>query len=771
MELLPFQVEASRQIADRFSQYMEEPLTITRTKIVPFYQNLSSITGSGKTLILADTIEQIRSRLPVEPIVLWLSKGKVVVWQTFNNLASGKYSDLVGGFEVKPLLDCKPSDVEDGSRGLILVATVGKFNQKDKEQGDRKIFQVGLDVAEESLWEMLKVRRTREGIRRHLIIVYDEGHNLSNQQTALLLELSPDALIAASATLRIPEAVGKILDRLRQDKNWREADIVTAVRSSEVVKSGLVKRQILICGYVTPMEIAINELLAEMRNADAAAERLGLPFRPKAIYVSNTNVVDGATVKEDTARPFRQRMARPILIWRHLVENGGVDPRQIAVYCDLKFDSKNPAPPDFKLFAGGDSDYDQFMAGDYRHIIFNLSLQEGWDDPACSFAYIDKDMGSPNQVTQIIGRVLRQPGAQHYPAPVLNTAHFYIRTDERGVFEDIVDDVRRKLTAESPEITLTISKTTRGGDRPVRPAVKRKEVPTASIDSAAAQDPIHEIVRMIPTYRPNTEDSMGKGGRIQVLQTIGKDSETREEWVEVEHSNRVTARWVFLRELQRRHRKAAHLCDVEHPKFDALIEYNSPAAALIKEQAEKVADAYIEHSAIVQNALDDPYVVDSITVDEAHLVRFKNALHEGYSGLNELEKQFAQALDKTKKTWCRNPSQGGYGIPLLDRGNTQTFNPDFLVWVDRKRIIAIDTKGDHLIVEDSGRKLFDIAAVAPGAKVSIRLVTEGHWNVVNGQPNKQKGKTGYTVWTLKQGKLHAIPCKNAAAAALACLQP
>src|SRR5437868_7558756 len=119
MELLPFQIDASTQIAERFQKYMEEPLAVTRTRILPFYQNLSSITGSGKTLILADAIEHIRSRLPVEPIVLWLSKGRVVVWQTFNNLANGKYSSLVGGFDVKPLLECKTSDVEDSSRGLI----------------------------------------------------------------------------------------------------------------------------------------------------------------------------------------------------------------------------------------------------------------------------------------------------------------------------------------------------------------------------------------------------------------------------------------------------------------------------------------------------------------------------------------------------------------------------------------------------------------------------------------------------------------------------
>jgi type III restriction enzyme len=84
--------------------------------------------------------------------------------------------------------------------------------------------------------------------------------------------------------------------------------------------------------------------------------------------------------------------------------------------------------------------------------------------------------------------------------------------------------------------------------------------------------------------------------------------------------------------------------------------------------------------------------------------------------------------------------------------------------------VAIDTKGDHLIVEDAGRKLFHIEPVSAGAQVFVRLVTEGHWGVVNGQPSKAKGKTGFTVWSLKQGKLHPLPCSDAAAAAKACLQ-
>ena len=267
MDLLPFQAEASAQIADRFSEYMTDPLTVRRTQVVPFYQNLSSITGSGKTLILADAVEAIRSRLPVEPIVLWLSKGKVVVWQTFANLSAGKYANLIGGFAVKPLHDCRPGDVEDVSRGLLLVATVGKFTQRDKEEGDRKIFRVQFDVADQSVWDLLKARRDTARRRRPLIVVYDEGHNLSNLQTQLLMELEPDALIAASATMRIPEALAGTIERLRRDKHWSDGDFVTAVRSSTVVESGLVKKHIMLGGYVTPMEIAVSDLLSEMKEA------------------------------------------------------------------------------------------------------------------------------------------------------------------------------------------------------------------------------------------------------------------------------------------------------------------------------------------------------------------------------------------------------------------------------------------------------------------------------------------------------------------------
>jgi len=148
-----------------------------------------------------------------------------------------------------------------------------------------------------------------------------------------------------------------------------------------------------------------------------------------------------------------------------------------------------------------------------------------------------------------------------------------------------------------------------------------------------------------------------------------------------------------------------------------LIEYSSRAADHIREQARKIVDAYIEHSTMVQNSLDHPYVVGSVAVDGSKLVGFTNALHEGYSNLNGFERSFAVAIDRTRRVWCWNPSQGGFTIPPLDRGNTRNFSPDFLVWVDGL-VVAIDTKGDHLIAEDAGRKLIFIEQIEGGPNSS-----------------------------------------------------
>jgi len=79
-----------------------------------------------------------------------------------------------------------------------------------------------------------------------------------------------------------------------------------------------------------------------------------------------------------------------------------------------------------------------------------------------------------------------------------------------------------------------------------------------------------------------------------------------------------------------------------------------------------------------------------------------------------------------------------------------------LVWVD-KAVIALDTKGDHLLLEASASKIFEIEANGSKSKIILRLVSEGESTMVGGALKKLSNK-GYTVWSWRNGKAHAVHC-------------
>ncbi len=769
IELFRFQTAASDQIAQRYATLASDdrrPM-VHRFWDVPFYQALSALTGSGKTPILADAVAQIRAHMSDEPIVLWISKSKAVIDQTFANFEpGGKYEHLLQGLLVGYLVDLSPDMIADGSSANIALATVGTFNQKDRADGTLRIHKTDEDSADEPLWTLLKERKTSDGTRRPLIVVYDEGHNLSDQQTDLLLELEPSAFLVASATMKTPARVARLIDRLREH-GWSDAQLITAISSKAVVEMGLVKKQIIMQGYASLMEEALDNMLEAMHRATEKAAALQAGFVPKAIYVCRTNISQEDGLADNASRPFEERKAPPILIWRYLVEHKGVDPKDIAVYCDLRLDRKhNPPPEDFVLFSGGDDDFSVFTAGNYRHIIFNLSLQEGWDDPACGFAYIDKSMGSSVQVEQIIGRALRQPGARHYGDPDLNTAHFYIRVDNKQIFPQILETVRKKIAAEIPEVKLEGFADSRERHRTRYEPKERLTVPEIHINSSDALAPLEAALVLINDYREDGANTTGKGEMVRAVQVIGDGSKAVISTKETAHANRVLARWILRRGIQSLYPEVVKTIDWSNPKFDARIEITSVAAASLRDAAEKLVDAYLENSDLAFEE-ENPYTVGPVLINPAKLETFENALHEGYSDMNGKEIEFARALESAGVLWARNPSNGGFSIPLLEKGDSRNFYPDFLVWKDGF-VFALDPKGDHLIGKDAGLKLLDIRDEKGARRIIVRLITQGRWS----DPKTKTSPEGLTVWSMsKAGKPKPKHCSTIEDAVVASLKP
>jgi type III restriction enzyme len=129
----------------------------------------------------------------------------------------------------------------------------------------------------------------------------------------------------------------------------------------------------------------------------------------------------------------------------------------------------------------------------------------------------------------------------------------------------------------------------------------------------------------------------------------------------------------------------------------------------------------------------------------------KNALHASYE-INGLEAKVADVIDETGLTWCRNPVNGGWGVPLLDAASTYNFYPDFLVWKGRD-IFALDPKGGHILASNAYRKVLSVQKGTKGPRVLARLISEGKWS----EDVKPLGKDGYTIWSwdVAVGRLQA----------------
>lgn len=791
LELKPFQVKAAELIAKRYALFVnhgDRPF-FKANKPRPFYQALSAITGAGKTPILAEAVALMRMHMTAQPIVFWMSKAKSVVGQTYNNfIDGGKYHTIIEDFQVVRAGGLEPRLISDASKPLLVLATTGLFNNKEQSDGKLNIYKRDQDLfGNESAWERLITRRAN-GVRRPLVVVYDEGHNLSDQQTAILAELEPDAYLLASATLQLPTAFAKavrdpVLDWVEDCKTTPsifvdvhaldeagvpspELFVTTTIDSMAVVGAHLIKTAIQFDGTTAPMERCLDDLHHRLALIQADIDVRGLVIVPKAIYVCKTNINDDGD-KDEVDKPFNDRNAPPIRIWRYLVEAKQVPPSRIAIYADLKFKDGNK-PDELNLFSKGENDFDAFQAGNFQHIIFNLGLQEGWDDPGCYLGYIDKSMGSRIRVEQIIGRVLRQYDAKHYDSPLLNSAHFFLRVDKENVFSEAVAAVKEKLQSDGTVIEIVANYGNKDGGAddlsPKSAALRKAVLHHVNKDAHGALASIDALVARFPTIDEASTDAIGQAYSAQeVVDLEHLDAPSSPVgWKPDGQTNRVRLRWLVRNAIRSRSSSALAVVNLQHSKFDVRVQAQSNANAWADAlAADVVADYYQKTELVYESA--KPFIFPTVRVPRKGST-FKNALYERYSKLNKFEAIFAQALDKSGVLWHRNPSSGGFAIPLLSEGDTASFYPDFIVWKG-KHVFCLDTKGGHLLSDAVARKLFNVEDDG-AVKLLTRFITEGKQEQLRG--NVVKG--GFTVWRTRNGSPIAIHVTSIADAVAECFK-
>ncbi len=386
--------------------------TLTR---VP-YVCLRIPTGGGKTLIGGLAIERANRSLLFtnHSVTLWLVPSEPIREQTLKALRSpanllhqAVFSALgeVTVLEIDEALRVKPH-ILNGSNALI-VATMQAFKQEDMDrlsvykQNSEMMphFEDVTDPALKGNHSLVDALRMR-----HPFVIVDEAHN---QGTPLAFEtlarFEPSAILELTATP----------DRSRQPSNVLFSVGASALQAAEMIKMPLelVRRE----NWHEALRDAISCLSKLQTKAEAECAATGDYLRPIMLLQAERR-----DTERETLVPERVKQA--------LTKDFGIPEEQIAIATGATDEIANE---------------DVLSEKSRRRFIITIDkLREGWD---CPFAYVlcsFRNTHSSTAAEQILGRILRMPGAKRKTQQELNESYAFITSMD---FQATVESLRDGL--------------------------------------------------------------------------------------------------------------------------------------------------------------------------------------------------------------------------------------------------------------------------------------------------------------------------------------
>jgi type III restriction enzyme len=748
-DLKPFQERAASNLAGMIQSYpgprFKARYDPDSGELLPFLCRLRAITGSGKTPILALTARHLS-----RGVVLWTTNRGAVISQTLANLRSGgKYSEILPeGTQVFLLGEMSAADwtqTMSSETGLtILLSTVAAFNQ----EGDKlKIHQ---KVGEYTRWEMLG-RKGENGRVRPLYVFYDEGHGATEKQFLKLRELDPRSFVLASAS-PLPEDLSDLLSgKTQEEREQSLAERTEAVPTKEVVEAGLLKNRLYFVDCNAAQADAVREANDKWIELQGKLDEFGKV--PIACFIVNET-------------------ARGVDIWEHLTDIG-VNPSKIAVHLsgarDVIVDRRGSLSGLIDTYTGkklGDRSPEMLASAGYTHLIWNLTLREGWDEPLAYVAYIDEHGRSTIDIVQKIGRFVRQPDASPFSDPDLNSAYFYFNIPDEN-FTQLIESTQAEMETDGYEV-IPVSKNRRPPSSRAVPVQKSKSLPSIAPWFGSSVKDLDDILLEHISYFH--EKGMHAEGvirtRVFEMSTLEEDVSKRLE--RKSDANETITPWEFISSRlgaidSRIVNDDGTIFSAElkvHEKMTQPVQYGSDAMMALEKSIPQIREKLNEKfqlATLGKHAVHQlqPFRLVSPDISggtdsyrEKYKVRpFKHSLHREYNGFNPFELRVAEALDALKMPWCRNPvGKDGYRIPIQELGSdTVSFYPDFLLWTDNE-VWALDPKGKHLVVAAVAEKLMDLSGLK-GLKPTIRVgfILEGNYILDAQNHYKKTGQDGYTL--------------------------
>ena len=374
-------------------------------------------TGGGKTWLAAKSVSMVNTHLLrcEHSVILWLVPSKPIREQTLRALRDRLHPYHSALREAGPITVMDLDEAKSVTRATldtsttIIVATRQAFQVEDEES--RKVYQSsgalmhhfdnlsptqrdGLLSEGEgterttpcSLANVLRLRRP--------FVVVDEAHNSRTELAFdMLARFRPSGVMELTAT---------------PDLERTPSNVLHSVSAAELKAEEMIKLPVVLetePNWQQCLADAIGRRDALHKLADEE-RRAGADYlRPIVLIQSEPRRTGVETLDFEKVR-------------QELISNHGIPAGEIVV-----------ATGEEKGLEQIDADYKLGIADPscpVKFVITQKALAEGWD---CPFAYILVSMASLSSATaveQLLGRVLRQPGASHRQAKALNQSYAFV---------------------------------------------------------------------------------------------------------------------------------------------------------------------------------------------------------------------------------------------------------------------------------------------------------------------------------------------------------
>ncbi|WP_291150353.1 DEAD/DEAH box helicase [Flavobacterium sp. UBA7680] len=357
-------------------------------------------TAGGKTFIACNAIKTIFDAMPHQKTkaVVWLVPWSNLLDQTVKNLSdpdhpycqklNSLFNNRLSVYEKKDLLQgasFNPSIVQE--QLSIMVLNFASVRAKNKD--DRKIFEQNgaLAVFSQTYKNKLHVLENTDetaliNVIRSLnpILVVDESHNAeSDLSVEMLQNLNPSFILDLTATPK------------------ENANVISLVSAMELKKENMVKLPVIVYNHES-IEGVIESAIHLQHKLETEALEMqangGKYIRPIVLFQAQSKGKE----ENMTFHKLKQQLIK-IGINEEKIKIKTADINELKQVDLLSKDCP------------------------VRYIITVNALKEGWD---CPFAYILAslaDRSSQTDVTQILGRVLRQPYVMKHKNPMLNVSY------------------------------------------------------------------------------------------------------------------------------------------------------------------------------------------------------------------------------------------------------------------------------------------------------------------------------------------------------------